>query len=49
MKGENRELWRGLCEQVAGEPDSKKLLELIREINRLLTEKQKRLRTQNPS
>jgi hypothetical protein len=45
MKGENRELWRELCQQVAAELDLKKLLALMKEINRLLTEKQERLRT----
>ncbi len=45
MKGENRELWWELCEQAAAELDAKKLLALMKEINRLLTEKQERLRT----
>jgi hypothetical protein len=45
MKGENRELWRELCEQAAGGLDAKKLLALLKEINRLRTDKQERLRT----
>ena len=39
----NIERWRQLCEQAAVEQDSGKLLELIREINRLLDEKKQRL------
>src|SRR5262249_34537912 len=39
----NMERWRQLCEQAAVERDSGKLLELIREINRLLNEKKQRL------
>jgi hypothetical protein len=43
------ERWRELCSQAAVEKDSKKLLELVSEINRLLEEKEKRLRsTQRP-
>lgn len=38
--------WRQLCEQAAVEKDSKKLLELITEINRLLEEEQQH--KQNP-
>ena len=36
--------WMELCQQAALEQDSKKLLELVREIDRLLGEKQERLR-----
>jgi hypothetical protein len=36
--------WTELCQQAAVEQDSKKLLELVTEINRLLGEKQERLR-----
>jgi hypothetical protein len=43
MKGESRELWRQYCEQAAVEQDPKKLLELVKEINRLLEEKEQRL------
>lgn len=45
LKGETGELWRKLCEQAAVEQDSEKLLELTREINRLLDEKAERLAT----
>jgi hypothetical protein len=34
-----KERWEYLCEQAAVEHDSKKLIALIREINRLLDEK----------
>jgi hypothetical protein len=34
--------WETLCEQAAGEQDPKKLLELVKEINRLLADKQRR-------
>ena len=43
MQGENKERWRELCEQVIAEQDNKKLSELIKEIIRLLDEKQERL------
>jgi hypothetical protein len=41
--GEKGEYWRSLCEQAAKEQDSNKLLELVREINQLLQEKELRL------
>jgi hypothetical protein len=43
MQGENAERWRKLCGQAAIEQDPDKLMELIREINRLLDEKEQRL------
>jgi len=46
MKGQKREEWMRLCEQAANEQDSAKLLELVKEINRLLEEKEDRLRKQ---
>jgi hypothetical protein len=39
----NKERWVELCEQAAVEQDSKKLVALTQEINRLLREKQERL------
>jgi hypothetical protein len=36
--------WEELCKQAAVEQDSKKFMELIQEINRLLEEKEQRLR-----
>ena len=50
MQGKNRERWQKLCEQAAVEQDPTKLLELVKEINRLLAEKQDRLNgTTDPS
>jgi len=46
----DKERWLRLCEQAAIEQDSTKLLELVKEINRLLAEKEARLeanRTKN--
>lgn len=43
MQGENAERWLKLCEQAASERDPHKLMELINEINRLLSEKEDRL------
>jgi hypothetical protein len=42
MIGENGERWRILSAQAANEQDPEKLHELVREINRLLEEKQQR-------
>ena len=39
----NKERWRELCERAAVEQDSTELLELVREINDLLEQKQRRL------
>jgi len=44
MKGENRELWYQYCKRAAIEQDPEKLLELVKEINRLLEEKEQRLK-----
>jgi len=41
--GEKRERWLELCAQASEEQNPKKMLELIREINRLLEEKAHRL------
>jgi hypothetical protein len=43
MQGSNKERWKLLCEQAATEQDPKKLIELTKEIDRLLAEKQNRL------
>jgi len=43
MKGEVGERWKILCAQAAEEQDSEKLLELVKEINKLLEEKEQRL------
>jgi len=44
MKGETGERWKLLCAQAAEEQNSEKLLDLVREINRLLEEKEARLK-----
>jgi hypothetical protein len=44
----DKQHWRELCEQAAFEQDPDKLLELVREINRQLEEKEKRLRNLQP-
>ena len=41
---ENRERWMELCALAAEEQDSDKLLQLTREIDRLLAEKEQRLK-----
>jgi hypothetical protein len=43
LKGEKLERWQQLCAQAAVEQDPKKLIELVKEIDRLLGEKQDRL------
>ncbi len=44
MQGATKERWQELCEQATTEQDPDKLLVLIAEINRLLEEKDQRLR-----
>jgi hypothetical protein len=48
MQGPNKERWKVLCEQAAGEQDPKKLHELIKEINDLLEAKEVRLKGNPP-
>jgi hypothetical protein len=43
MIGENEELWKDLCARAATEQDPVKLIELTKEIDRLLAQKQRRL------
>jgi hypothetical protein len=43
LEGEKLELWQHLCAQAAVEQDPQKLMELVREIDRLLGEKMDRL------
>jgi len=45
MEGPVRERWLELCELAAKEQDSKKLMVLVQEINRLIEEKDQRLKT----
>jgi hypothetical protein len=49
MKGEKKERWMELAEQVAAEQDPKKFDELVKELNRLLTEKDNRLHLHKPT
>lgn len=44
MDREKQERWYQLCEQAVVEEDSARLLQLVQEINRLLEEKELRLR-----
>ena len=45
MEGEKRELWMRLCVEAADGQDSNRLIELISEIDRLLHEKEMRLKS----
>lgn len=45
LRGEIRERWQQLCERAAEEQDPGRLMELVAEINRLLTEKELRLKS----
>ena len=47
MQGEKAEQWRAVCEQAAIEQDPEKLMRLVEQINRLLEEKEQRLRDQH--
>ena len=44
MRGETLEHWQLLCAQAANEHNPERLLELVREINRLVEEKYARLK-----
>ena len=44
MQGKVKEDWIQLCEQVAIEQDTERLIELVRELNRTLDEKELRLK-----
>jgi hypothetical protein len=43
MQGKTKERWEELCAQAASEQNGEKLLELVRQINELLEEKERRL------
>ena len=45
MQGENLEKWQKLCQDAVGEHDHVRLMELIREIDRILLEKELRLQS----
>ena len=44
MEGEKKERWKELCAQAAVEKDAEKLHALVQEIDRLLQDKEARLR-----
>ena len=43
MRGEKRERWMELCAQIASEQDPDKVLELAKQLNQMLEEKERRL------
>ena len=49
MQGKVKEEWLQLCEQAAIEQDSEKLMGLVVEINRMLDEKEQRLKRGKPT
>lgn len=49
MNGQARELWLELCEQAAVEQDPKRMLDLVKQINELLGQKERRLKAQQSS
>ena len=49
MQGETKELWKKLCEEASTEQDSERLVQLVQEINRLIEEKQLRLKNNERS
>lgn len=46
MQGETKERWQRLCEQASSEQDPDRLMVLIREIDKLLADKEQRLQQQ---
>jgi hypothetical protein len=46
MQGERGERWRDLCSKAADEQDPDRLVALVREMNKLLEEKEQRLKHQ---
>ena len=49
MQGKVKEEWMQICEQAAIEQDSEKLMALVTEINRMLDEKEQRLKSGKPA
>jgi len=45
LKGEKKEIWMHLCEQAVIEQDPEKLMDLIKQINQLLEEKERQLKS----
>jgi len=48
MQGETRQRWWRLCEEAVIEQDTEKLVEIAKEIDRLLKQKQERLKKVSP-
>jgi len=48
MQGKVKEEWMQLCEQAVVEQDAEKLMALVTEINRMLDEKDRRLKSGKP-
>lgn len=44
MKGQTKERWQMLCEQAVDEQDPERFMELITELNRILSAKEERLK-----
>ena len=44
MRGKTKELWEQFCEQAAVEQDPEKLIQLVKEINRMLEERETSLK-----
>jgi len=49
MQGNLKEEWMQLCEQAAVEQDTERLMSLVTEINRMLDEKEQRLKSGQPT
>ena len=49
MQGKVKEEWIQICEQAAIEQDSERLMDLVTEINRMLDEKEQRLKRGEPA
>jgi hypothetical protein len=45
MQGKAKEEWKQVCEQAAIEQDPERLMALVMEINRMLDEKEQRLKS----
>jgi hypothetical protein len=43
MRGKVKEEWMELCEKITTEQDPERMIELVRELNRMLDEKEQRL------
>jgi len=49
MQGKVKEEWIQLCEQAVVEQDAEKLMALVTEINRMLDEKDRRMKSDKPA